>query len=115
MIVHTADHQFMNGLVGGLRFGASVNILTDADLAAVQAGEGSSEEGGDYTLSLAGAIAGVTAKGTVLHVAERTFLPRVIASLNLIDYFDSTYIGGASASKTSMLALAPGGFGSLYY
>jgi len=114
MIVHTADKPLINGIVGGLRFGASTGILEDEDLEAITEGEGS-EEVASYALSLAATVALITAKSAALHVSQRTFGARIIASLNLINFFDDTYIGGEEAEKATMLALAPAGAGSLYF
>lgn len=87
-VIHPAERNITQKMVGGLMFGIDQGVLVDADLAS----------------SLAVAKAAVNADMAKKHTAEKTFGPRVTASLDMVGSFDATYIGGSDADKASMLA-----------
>jgi hypothetical protein len=94
-IAHSADQNLRAGIVGGLVFGAAQGILVDADLAS----------------GATAAKAAVDSDNANLHVSQRSFGPRVKASLDAVNDYDSTYLTGSDVDKATMLALSnsPGG------
>ena len=93
-ITHIAEEPITAGTKGGLLLGDKVNILADADLT-----------------TLAAAKTAVDTASANLHVAERTFAPRVKASLDMVGNYDSTYIAGGDVDKATMLAISNAGEG----
>lgn len=101
-IIHSAERSFVTRMVGGLNLGVAMGILTDVSLGATE--------------DMAETIVTVQTAAAKRHVAERTLVLRIVASLRLINYYDATYIGGADADKATMLALSPlGASGALVF
>lgn len=98
LIIHSADRARIQRMVGGLRVGDRQGILLDANLSS----------------TAAVAKDAVLANTLKLHVALRAMSQRVVASLDMVNSLDATYLSGLDADKPSMLALAPGiTYGSL--
>ncbi len=90
-VIHPAERPVRACIKGGLRFGQDQGILSDADL--------------DSTA--AAAKADVAIDNAKLHVSQRLFGPRVDASLDRINDYDSTYLAGGDVDKATMLAIEP--------
>ena len=87
---HISEAPMLAGLKGGLLFGIDQSYLVDADLAS----------------GLTAAKAAVNADNNAGHVTQRTYGPRITASLDQIGNYDSTYLTGSDADKSTMTALS---------
>lgn len=88
-ISHSANHNVRAGVKGGLIFGDKQGLLVNGNLT-----------------SLAAAVAAVKTANRALHTSQRTFGPRVIASLESVNNYDSTYLAGTDVDKATMLAIS---------
>lgn len=78
---HVAQHSIVAGTVGGINFGIANGLLEDGDLT-----------------SLDNALGEVDTRAAVLHVSQRTFAPRVKASLRKAEVYQPGYNAGGDAT-----------------